>query len=92
MLYRCNTDNNLTTEKNILILIKLDDFGHLVNIYNLLIKTFHLVLRRRTLYYTANLLYPCLIIAALTLLLFLQPADSYVNLLVYTRKLHTYLN
>lgn len=38
--------------------------------------TFTVVMRRRTLYYSINLLLPCILISTLALLVFLLPADS----------------
>ncbi|XP_029437426.1 neuronal acetylcholine receptor subunit alpha-7-like isoform X2 [Rhinatrema bivittatum] len=38
--------------------------------------TFHITMRRRTLYYALNLLIPCVLLSTMSLLVFLLPADS----------------
>lgn len=38
--------------------------------------TFAVTMRRRTLYYALNMLVPCLLLSAMTFLVFLLPADS----------------
>lgn len=38
--------------------------------------TFYLVLRRKPLFYTINLIVPCIVITALSLLVFFLPSDS----------------
>ena len=38
--------------------------------------TFVVTLRRRTLYYALNLLVPCVLLSAMTLLMFMLPANS----------------
>lgn len=52
--------------------------------------TFTVVMRRRTLYYSINLLLPCILISTLALLVFLLPADSGEKISLGTHTSHSH--